>query len=200
MFTLICARINGWANNREAGDLRRHRAHYDVTVMKFICSKSVTHYSPMEIMLCYQIESKPKASKMTILDYGCEICRRIRFFHVLSHFLSVTSPFSLYPCVDQLEFKNNNHVVLFRQWALRTTCMVTISNPALRPWHHSRLIPMYNARFILWPPSLSSPIRKKFFLNMGRERRWPRWIKKALHIGIKRLCLAYMFISIWISK
>ena len=23
-----------WVNNREAGDLRRHRAHYDVTVMK----------------------------------------------------------------------------------------------------------------------------------------------------------------------
>ena len=25
--------INGWANNREAGDLRRYHAHYDVTVM-----------------------------------------------------------------------------------------------------------------------------------------------------------------------
>ena len=25
--------INGCVNNREAGDLRRHRAHYDVTVM-----------------------------------------------------------------------------------------------------------------------------------------------------------------------
>ena len=24
---------NGWVNYREAGDLRRHRAHYDVTVM-----------------------------------------------------------------------------------------------------------------------------------------------------------------------
>ena len=33
MFTLICARINGWANNREAGDLRRHRAHFDVIIM-----------------------------------------------------------------------------------------------------------------------------------------------------------------------
>ena len=33
MFSLICAGINGWVNNREAGDLRRHRAHYDVTVM-----------------------------------------------------------------------------------------------------------------------------------------------------------------------
>ena len=33
MFSLIYAWINGWVNNREAGDLRRHRAHYDVTVM-----------------------------------------------------------------------------------------------------------------------------------------------------------------------
>ena len=34
MFILICTRINGWVKNREAGDLRRHRAHYDVIVMK----------------------------------------------------------------------------------------------------------------------------------------------------------------------
>ena len=33
MFTLICVWINYWAKNREAGDLRRHRAHYGVTVM-----------------------------------------------------------------------------------------------------------------------------------------------------------------------
>ena len=33
MFSLICVWINGWVNNREAGDLRRHCAHYDVTVM-----------------------------------------------------------------------------------------------------------------------------------------------------------------------
>ena len=33
VFSLICAWTNGWANNRDAGDLRRHHAHYDVTVM-----------------------------------------------------------------------------------------------------------------------------------------------------------------------
>ena len=33
MFNLIGAPINGWVNNRHAGDLRRHRAHYDVMVM-----------------------------------------------------------------------------------------------------------------------------------------------------------------------
>ena len=33
MFSLICAWINAWVNNRDAGDLTRNRAHYDVTVM-----------------------------------------------------------------------------------------------------------------------------------------------------------------------
>ena len=33
MFSFICAWMNGWVNNREAGDLRRHRAHYDTRAM-----------------------------------------------------------------------------------------------------------------------------------------------------------------------
>ena len=37
---LICARINGWVNNREAGDLRRRCTHYDVIVM---CKESNGH-------------------------------------------------------------------------------------------------------------------------------------------------------------
>ena len=35
MFSLIWAWINGWVNNRKAGDLRRHGAHYDVIVMSW---------------------------------------------------------------------------------------------------------------------------------------------------------------------
>ena len=36
IFSLICARINGWVNNREPCDLRCHHAHYDVIVMVII--------------------------------------------------------------------------------------------------------------------------------------------------------------------
>ena len=36
MFSLICARANGWANNRDSGNLRRHRVHYYVTVMAWM--------------------------------------------------------------------------------------------------------------------------------------------------------------------
>ena len=33
MFSFIRTWINGWVNHRETGELRRHRAHYDVIVM-----------------------------------------------------------------------------------------------------------------------------------------------------------------------
>ena len=33
IFSLICAWIDAWVNNRGAGDLRHHRAHYDVIAM-----------------------------------------------------------------------------------------------------------------------------------------------------------------------
>ena len=36
MFSLICTWINSWVNSREAGDLRRRRAHYDVIVMCYV--------------------------------------------------------------------------------------------------------------------------------------------------------------------
>ena len=69
MFTLICVRINGWVNNREAGDLRRHRAHYDIIVMisSKVCAASPRNalfherdmtvsqaFSPMAAQLSYE--------------------------------------------------------------------------------------------------------------------------------------------------
>ena len=41
VFSLICAWIKVWINNREAGELRRHRTHYDVIVIIY-CHASVT--------------------------------------------------------------------------------------------------------------------------------------------------------------
>ena len=46
MFSLICTWMNGWVHNREAGDLRCHRTHCDVTVMNGrICVLSLTEGS-----------------------------------------------------------------------------------------------------------------------------------------------------------
>ena len=44
-FSLICARTNGWVNNQDFGDLRRHHAHYDVTVMGSAYVMLSTHYA-----------------------------------------------------------------------------------------------------------------------------------------------------------
>ena len=43
MFSLICVWINRWVNNREAGDWRRHRAHYDVIVMMKAVARRATN-------------------------------------------------------------------------------------------------------------------------------------------------------------
>ena len=47
-FSLICTWTNGWVNNRDAGDLRRHRAPYDITVTK--TSSSATSADKVGIM------------------------------------------------------------------------------------------------------------------------------------------------------
>ena len=45
MFSLICTYINSSVNNREAGDLRRYRAYYDVNVMLYTNDVQVIPYS-----------------------------------------------------------------------------------------------------------------------------------------------------------
>ena len=63
VFSLICAWINGWVNTREAGDLRRQRAHYDVTVM----------YTPRTLQdvitfLCHALDTRaPSQCKDAVL-------------------------------------------------------------------------------------------------------------------------------------
>ena len=46
----IYARINGWVNTGEAGDLRRHHAHYDVIVMSYTCMYLIWH-GPISLTL-----------------------------------------------------------------------------------------------------------------------------------------------------
>ena len=45
MFSLIRAWTRGWVNNRDTGDLRRHRAHYDVTVMLVLLLNMLTWHA-----------------------------------------------------------------------------------------------------------------------------------------------------------
>ena len=63
---LICVCINGWVNNRKAGDLRHYRAHYDVTVifMRFLWSFSSTFkVIPKSTSQTYQHQTRTKLNK-----------------------------------------------------------------------------------------------------------------------------------------
>ena len=50
MFSLICIWIDGWVNNREAGDLRRYHAHYDIIVMELTHKHPETHRCILSIV------------------------------------------------------------------------------------------------------------------------------------------------------
>ena len=79
---LIYAWTNNWANNREAGDLRRHRAHYDVTIMlraegdvsdtmvPILAGIHILGLCPSESQACFR--SKPFSESMVTV-YG-RIC------------------------------------------------------------------------------------------------------------------------------
>ena len=54
MFSLIYAWTNCWVNNRYAGDFRRPRAHYDVTVMSY------RWYDPTQQAMCYSCHCRFK--------------------------------------------------------------------------------------------------------------------------------------------
>ena len=60
MFSLICTWINDWVNKGEAGDLRCHRPHYDVTVMlnTEICSTSVIPVIYAVFLFCHSIKMR----------------------------------------------------------------------------------------------------------------------------------------------
>ena len=97
VLTLICARINGWVNNREAGDLRRHRAHYDVIVLQqgpvwLLCLQNsfsgrnqvlqlpVIHHSP-DILWYTKLRYIHKHNA----DYQCEQCPLWEWLHCRIH-------------------------------------------------------------------------------------------------------------------
>ena len=65
MFLWSSPWINGWLNNRKAGDLRRYRAHYDVIVM---AGKRCPHYWPPVMGLHNLLLDNPQMGKSGSLN------------------------------------------------------------------------------------------------------------------------------------
>ena len=112
LFSLICAWINGWVNTREAGDLRRNRAHYDVTIM----NKSLPTRSHSMI---------PKN------NYGCNIFNSINgsHFNLTIYFIqsAIISEFIVARTIWHLKvtFLNALCWLLFHlQWIFFSACVI----------------------------------------------------------------------------
>ena len=55
MYSLICAWLHGWVSHRDAGNLRCHRAHYDVTKMGGFTDSFLTVDRFYSVMIYYRI-------------------------------------------------------------------------------------------------------------------------------------------------
>ena len=86
MFSLICVWIKDWVNNRETGDLGRHRAHYDVIVMVFhifvmhrltrwchICDFELSHFGSKYVLTPVWHQANKLTSHEMINLSLCEI-------------------------------------------------------------------------------------------------------------------------------
>ena len=68
--------INDWVNNREAGDFRRYRAHYDVIVMQrlhHICAASFNSLGPGSCGCNLELIIFNHISRIDISSISCEI-------------------------------------------------------------------------------------------------------------------------------
>ena len=115
MCSLICALTNGWINNREAGDLIRHRSHCDITVM-------ITHFcSDVHRMWWYQhriLKYKDRMARYILHAYTT--CNTSSESFLLLHFY-VYAPLHFYeylleyqyPWDGSMLFTARNHLSIY---------------------------------------------------------------------------------------
>ena len=92
MFSLTCVWINGWVNNREAGDLIRYRNHYDVIVMSLPstrhCPGWLRPYASFVVHTAYYV---------SIVTYHVKGSHKV--LHLRGSRLVIT--YDLFPCLSR---------------------------------------------------------------------------------------------------
>ena len=81
MFSLICARINGWVSIRESGDLRRYRAHYDVIVRFYFVLFCWSLFYLSNVTLSQELE--PMAAQLSMWKPGCHWLQDLQLRHII---------------------------------------------------------------------------------------------------------------------
>ena len=112
MFSLICVWINGWVNNRGAGDLRRYRAHYDVTVMMWY---GALPYRTMDITGSYIVILgafefwllKALQNFLSMDEIFCAEFQRVLLKFHTKHLTHISKD-AIFENLKYLRFKNSN--------------------------------------------------------------------------------------------
>ena len=110
MFSLICARTNGWASDRDAGDLRRGRAHYGVTVMS--CNPELLHGYRLHVRaLCMESQKRINLIIMDIHNYRVFALLAFRYTETpaIQHDFHSVSLKSLARALLTLHLRHNDH-------------------------------------------------------------------------------------------
>ena len=118
MFSLICAWINAWVNNRKAGGLSRHRAHYDAIVM-FMLNRPLgnTFWWNLKQNTLFSLQRTVSSAN---LRFQCVKCIDVAFRRPADIFISAdgsieskTKQSCLY---DWDNFLMYSHVWLYTDW------------------------------------------------------------------------------------
>ena len=118
MFSLICAWINAWINNREAGDLRRYRARYDVIVMIRLpqCQWCNPHISSLRT----DDLTKTKHTKTVCISHGIHLIAN------LMNSLPMYSRLKFMPKLEKLSMVQRRPAGTKRQYSNLLVCIPSI--------------------------------------------------------------------------
>ena len=111
MFSLICVWINGWVNNREAGDMKCHRAHCDVIVMRIRNSIKIWIY--LVWIKLYRLQQNFAHITMITL-----------LWHVGNFIVVSTVHFKTEHCIFWSNFEFDRNIVIgMGAWYCRNKCL-----------------------------------------------------------------------------
>ena len=130
MFSLICAWTNAWVNNRDAGDLRRHGARYDVSYasvcakfsVKCVLRESCTigcQVFLMNIFFSYDVGfRKSYSTYMALITLKDQLINLVRWWYI-SWFLKGLRPSCLWYFITKviLSWCSWRCIVLVSKWS-----------------------------------------------------------------------------------
>ena len=117
MFSLISVWINGWVNNREAGELRRYHAHYDVIVIVniYLFPKQLITYIVYCHTSLYNISLRLLKVNQTRSSTNalCYVILALHEIHYIRRLLIECVHISIYVCM--LHWHSKFRIILSRQ-------------------------------------------------------------------------------------